>query len=229
MPKIVVSTELLVRSKKAMNHEPITHNSRGFTLVELLISVAIMSIIAAIGYVTYGQSQVVARDAKRKQDLRAISTALELYRQKNNRYPCINSTNLNWQTTSTGTNWITDVITGTAPCTGTVTELGTDYINKMPKDPSGTNDWTISGSTIQTDLDNATNKKGYAYGFLSTLNTAPCPSVLNGNYYVLITTLENENDAESNKNKSYTWCSGGTNYISHPTTGNKNLFVISSQ
>ncbi len=52
---------------------------RAFTLLEMLIVIAIFSILVGMGTVSYSTSQKKARDAKRKTDLRAIQNALEQY------------------------------------------------------------------------------------------------------------------------------------------------------
>lgn len=59
----------------------------GFTLVELLIVISIIAILTVIGLATYAGVQKNARDARRKDDLRAIKLALELYYQRNGQYP----------------------------------------------------------------------------------------------------------------------------------------------
>jgi prepilin-type N-terminal cleavage/methylation domain-containing protein len=63
-------------------------NIRGFTLIELLVAVSVLAIVATIGIGSYTQAQKLGRDAKRKQDLRSIAAALEIYKYKNGRYPC---------------------------------------------------------------------------------------------------------------------------------------------
>ena len=59
----------------------------GFTIVELLIVIAIIGILAAVTLVTYSGTQVRARDARRTHDMVAIMEALELYRFDHGTYP----------------------------------------------------------------------------------------------------------------------------------------------
>lgn len=80
---------------------------RGFTLIELLIAVSILAVIAAVGYTSYAQAQLLARDARRKEDIRALRVAIELYYQRNsNSHPA------------------------------SLDDLTPAYINTVPKDPS---------------------------------------------------------------------------------------------
>lgn len=62
-------------------------NHKGFTFVELLVVVTIIMVLAAVGTVTYRQTNIGARDARRKADLEAIRSALELCRAENGSYP----------------------------------------------------------------------------------------------------------------------------------------------
>jgi len=56
----------------------------GFTLLELLIVIAIIGILTAMGTVSYSTAQKRARDSKRQSDLKAIQNAFEQYYSKNN-------------------------------------------------------------------------------------------------------------------------------------------------
>jgi len=62
-------------------------NSKGFTLVELLVVIIIIAILATVGLVTYGSAQKEARKVKRIRDLEAIETNLQLYYQAKGKYP----------------------------------------------------------------------------------------------------------------------------------------------
>ncbi len=61
--------------------------THGFTLIEILIVVAIIAILASVVLVGLGPTQQQGRDARRISDLREVQTALELYYNKNGTYP----------------------------------------------------------------------------------------------------------------------------------------------
>jgi prepilin-type N-terminal cleavage/methylation domain-containing protein len=61
--------------------------SRAFTLIELLIVVAIIAILAAIAVPNFLEAQVRAKVGRAQSDLRSVATALESYRIDNNGYP----------------------------------------------------------------------------------------------------------------------------------------------
>lgn len=52
-------------------------HSQGFTLVELLVVVAILAILMMVGAAVFSGTQKSARDAKRRADIEAISKAME--------------------------------------------------------------------------------------------------------------------------------------------------------
>ena len=76
---------------------------KGFTLIELMVVVAIMGLLAALAVISLNNARQRARDARRISDIKQIQTALELYYLDNNEYPdssgeviegkCISDTN----------------------------------------------------------------------------------------------------------------------------------------
>lgn len=60
---------------------------KAFTLIELLIVVAIIAILAAIAVPNFLEAQTRAKVSRVMADMRSHATALEAYRVDNNRYP----------------------------------------------------------------------------------------------------------------------------------------------
>jgi prepilin-type N-terminal cleavage/methylation domain-containing protein len=60
---------------------------RAFTLIELLIVVAIIAILAAIAVPNFLEAQVRAKVTRQLSNLRTVTTALEAYRVDNTAYP----------------------------------------------------------------------------------------------------------------------------------------------
>ncbi len=60
---------------------------KAFTLIELLIVVAIIAILAAIAVPNFLEAQVRAKVSRAKADMRSIATGLEAYHVDNNSYP----------------------------------------------------------------------------------------------------------------------------------------------
>lgn len=66
-------------------------SKRAFTLIELLVVISIISILLSIVSASFITSQKRARDARRRQDLAKIQTALEQYYTRNGFYPTTNN------------------------------------------------------------------------------------------------------------------------------------------
>src|SRR3989344_4771761 len=106
---------------------------QGFTLIEMLIVIAVISILAGIVLVGVTGFQETARDTKRIGDLRGVQNSLELYYTRCGFYP---------QTTGGGAN-----CSGGANIT-TWAQLAQAMVNvgiisdesKLPVDPKSTND-----------------------------------------------------------------------------------------
>jgi prepilin-type N-terminal cleavage/methylation domain-containing protein len=186
-------------------------SSLGFTLIEILIAVMILSVISAIGFVGYSSAQKVARDSIRKRDLKSIQVGLELYYEKKGHYPLythyIGCDNVNDKSCAlhgdwlhscyyTGSNfkclpsnqgafWIHD---------DSLNEhLDSNFINVMPIDPL--NNSCCNGSAE------------YIY-FYKTEPYIGCPG--EGKWYMLMAKLENQDDPDTIRKKPVTWCDGVT-------------------
>lgn len=70
-----------------MSNRPASTKSGAFTLIELLIVVAIIAILAAIAVPNFLEAQVRSKVSRTKADFRAVATALESYRVDYNVYP----------------------------------------------------------------------------------------------------------------------------------------------
>lgn len=54
-------------------------NKKGFTLIEMLVVIALIGILASLAMISFGNSQKQARDAQRRSDLKQYQTLLESY------------------------------------------------------------------------------------------------------------------------------------------------------
>jgi prepilin-type N-terminal cleavage/methylation domain-containing protein len=61
--------------------------TKAFTLIELLIVVAIIAILAAIAVPNFLEAQTRAKLARSRADMRTVAIALEAYRAESNAYP----------------------------------------------------------------------------------------------------------------------------------------------
>ncbi len=62
-------------------------NKKGFTLIEILVVVAIIAILASVVLIGLGPTRKAGRDARRISDLRQVQSGLELYFNKCGYYP----------------------------------------------------------------------------------------------------------------------------------------------
>jgi type II secretion system protein G len=94
-----------------------TTNNSGFTLMELMIVIAILGILASLISGNFINSLKRGRDAKRKEDLHQIKNALEIYYEDNGQYPPDDKVNFGMAFTHP-------------------TMAAKVYMQKLPQDPS---------------------------------------------------------------------------------------------
>jgi type II secretion system protein G len=164
-------------------------NNKGFTLIELLVVISIIGILTGLVTSNLTSSQARGRDGKRKSDLKAIATALEIYYNDYNTYPaprsnttCANGT-LGFGGSSTQCTFVDSTNTNT-------------YMKLIPQDPRNV----------------AANDYEYFY---CTTTATPTTSTPNRKFN-LFANLENNKDPEMfcGRGSTGAWNSGGCNITS---------------
>lgn len=103
--------------------------TRGFTLIEILVVVAIISLLALVAYASADQARKKARDDERLSSLKQMQAAIEVYGQANGRYPEAGC--------SRGANVWTGHGSGYGSCAEYIEGLET-LISPLPVDPKNT-------------------------------------------------------------------------------------------
>lgn len=114
---------------------------KAFTLIELLMVIAVIGLISTIVLVSVNTARKKARDAKRMADLNQLNIALEMYYEANGSYP-----NRHYQSTQWG--WLNRLGSDLSP-----------YISAMPLDP-------INNSTYRFYYDGGESDDYPGYGLM---------------------------------------------------------------
>lgn len=152
-------------------------SNTGFTLVELLVAIAIVGILSAIVLLNIADQRSKVRDAERMHDLEQIAAALALYYADNGHYPIFNYNigGVNsrqaamWDTFDT---YLKDII------------LPVDPINE-PSDSIGSGLCELEPSACGKDIP---PRGYYTYWYMTPLNDT------NPQSYDLMALLENEHE-----------------------------------
>lgn len=103
--------------------------SFGFTLIEILVVITIISLLSAVIYGSFGDARESSRDKIRKTSLKELGLALELYKAQVGIYP---------QAGCGATLWVgPGPQTGTdTSCTRYIEKIEPAYIDELPSDPN---------------------------------------------------------------------------------------------
>ncbi|MCA9354193.1 MAG: prepilin-type N-terminal cleavage/methylation domain-containing protein [Candidatus Kaiserbacteria bacterium] len=110
---------------------------KGFTLVEIMVVVAIISILSAILYANFGHARTEARNKEVFSELKELQLAIELYRAQHGHYPDIPACGTTAAATSTA-----DSDTGGAghcAINPFVDDLIPDFISSLPSPDDSAN------------------------------------------------------------------------------------------
>ena len=103
-------------------------STRGFTILEILVALAIIFVLTGIVVGALSGSREKARDTRRLTDLDQIQVALRLYAEANGEYPCEDHTACNAAAQSADAN-------GQLGTGGTIDTLLAPYLPNVPQDP----------------------------------------------------------------------------------------------
>ncbi len=103
-------------------------SGKGFTLIELMVVIAIILILALIAVPAYRNMQIRAKKARAQEDMRNIATALEAYYVDWNTYPGDLNALTGQEDSDTNTNG-----SGDTSATGEVGPI--TYMQQLPTDP----------------------------------------------------------------------------------------------
>lgn len=131
-------------------------NQKGFTLVELVVVIAIIGILAGIAVPRFLDATASARGAKIVADMRTIQSAEMIYYAKNAKYPTQQS-DLNtlvqdgWPGVPTGKFIIAQVLRqGGGTTEGTVPSTGAAYKYDPDTTTGGSGEISLDGATISS-------------------------------------------------------------------------------
>jgi general secretion pathway protein G len=78
---------MVLKSRRGSRTEPALGRQGGFTLIEMIIVIAIIGILVAVAAPLYTNHLLHARESALKQDLRAMREAIDQYTQDKNKAP----------------------------------------------------------------------------------------------------------------------------------------------
>ncbi len=164
MLKLVNRLSFRVNSFRKKSNLPQTTNPKpqtkpAFTLIELLVVLSILSVLAGGLLFSTNLAREKGKDSRRKQDLKALSTALVAFYMDHRQYPPQSpAVELDYTSETNSSDWIPEL----AP-----------YLDKVPNDP-------IKAGIFQRIADFASNTisqgKNYTAGIFTKTKPPPTPA-----------------------------------------------------
>lgn len=168
------------------------YNKKAFTLIEMVVVITILAILSLIGYVSYSDSIISARDLQRANDLAKLQIDLKSHKQKEGAYPmAVNPFTI----TNSGNIIYQGVIDST---------VASNVLSNIPKDPrTGGSYWYSTTANRQQfqlafTLENDSSPKALVQGdyksiakdlvptlFLSLTGISPIDVNTNTNKFIL--------------------------------------------
>ncbi len=140
--------------------------NKGFTLVELLVVMAILGVLVTLVASGFRTAQMRGRDGKRKSDLKEIANSLEIFYSDQGEYPDASGDRIQACPY--------DPIAGSVDCTWGASEFTdgvTIYFKTLPEDPVSSLDYVYR---VQLIADNANNQKYQLFARLENPEDQNC-------------------------------------------------------
>jgi len=142
-----------------LQHNEVVKASNGFTLIELILVMAIIGILSVVGIGSYTQATIKSRDTERKNDLNQIAKALESFNNDVGRYPAVDENGEMTCPQSDGSEG--DCIEMISAFIGDTKAV---YMQEVPKDPDTNRSYVYvpeaneTGFALYTALENTQDK-----------------------------------------------------------------------
>ncbi|MBI2644213.1 MAG: prepilin-type N-terminal cleavage/methylation domain-containing protein [Candidatus Wildermuthbacteria bacterium] len=125
--------------KRKSSHAWRKRKKRSFTLIELLIVIAVLGILANIVFVNLSSAKEKAYFARAKQELRSIALAAYLYKEQNGKYPSDADRGIDPDPANFGNKYLGGWPVG--PWPGTLYDW--DFADPNDPPPNGTATWYV--------------------------------------------------------------------------------------
>lgn len=107
----------------------------GFTLVEIMVVIAIIGMLTNLILTGLGVARSKGRDAKRKADLKQMQTALDLYYNTYNAYPSTGGSTVFYGLSASVAGNCAGGTCTSSGASGWIPNLAPEFISQLPNDP----------------------------------------------------------------------------------------------